>query len=63
HRAGLSTREALWEAFSSVITPVKEHQYEPAIYYGGNKPAFSVVPLNHLQGYTKETYATVSDCL
>lgn len=63
HRAGLPTREALWNAFNSVIAPVKEHQYEPAIYYGGNKPAFSVVPLNHLQGYTKETFATVSECL
>jgi predicted ribosome quality control (RQC) complex YloA/Tae2 family protein len=63
YRAGLPTREALWKAFQSVIHPVKEHQYEPAIYYGGTKPAFSVVPLLHLQEYTKETFPTVSECL
>lgn len=63
HRAGPPTRKALWEGFKSVINPVKEHQYEPAIYYGGNKPAFSVLPLHHLKGYTKETFTTVSECL
>lgn len=63
YRAGLPTRENLWNAFQQVVNPIKEHQYEPAIYYRENRAAFSVVPLDHLQEYTKKTYESVSQCL
>lgn len=64
YRAGLPTREALWKAFQSVVQPVKKNEYHPAIYFGGKKPAFSVVPLHHLEGtQQEETYETVSALL
>lgn len=62
-RTGLPTREALWKAFQSVMVPVAHHNYEPILYYGGKKPAFSVVPLHHLDETTKDTFPSVSACL
>ena len=45
------------------MIPVVHHDYQPTLYYGGKKPAFSVVPLHHLDETKKETFPSVSACL
>jgi len=60
HRAGLSTRENVWEAFRNVLTQLQEHRYEPAVY--GDAEDFHVVQLTH-RGEPQQNYATVSRCL
>jgi predicted ribosome quality control (RQC) complex YloA/Tae2 family protein len=62
HRAGLPTREAMWNAFFSVMEPALDHRYVPNITQGEEKTHFSVVALTHLAD-TAETFNTVSECL
>jgi len=60
HRAGLPTRENLWQAFTTVIGQLKEHRYEPAVY--GDTDDFHVIELTHRAG-PKQTFSSVSRCL
>lgn len=55
---------ALWTAFDSVMTAVRQHRYEPVIVEqdGTGKLFFSITPLTHITGIST-SYATPSDCL
>ncbi|QKG84705.1 fibronectin/fibrinogen-binding protein [Kroppenstedtia pulmonis] len=61
HRAGLGSREKLWDNFASVMTDIGNHQYHPTIVYQ-QKASFSVIPLTHLSGET-ESFPGISQCL
>lgn len=62
HRAGIGSREKLWEAFAEVISMLRQHQYQPQIVQTKEKAHFAVVPLTHLNGEAK-TFSTISQCL
>lgn len=62
-RAGLSTREALWEAFSTVREAIAAHHYRPSIVKTKEKEYFHVVELTHLQAETTTTFPSVQLCL
>lgn len=62
HRAGLTTQERLWNAFSTVMEQVKRHQYLPVVVETPAKSHFSVVALTHLDGQTR-SFPSVSTCL
>ncbi|WCK53046.1 NFACT RNA binding domain-containing protein [Aneurinibacillus sp. Ricciae_BoGa-3] len=62
YRAGLSTREALWKAFNTIMGPVKNNKYVPNIQFG-DKTAFSVIQLTQFTSGTNEVFGTVSECL
>lgn len=49
HRAGLGSRDQLWEAFSRLMEKAKNHEYAPAIMQTGKKTVFSVWPLSHME--------------
>lgn len=55
---------ALWTAFDGVMTPVRQHRYEPVIVEqeGTGKLFFAMTPLTHITGIST-SYATPSDCL
>ncbi|MDR6227164.1 Rqc2 family fibronectin-binding protein [Desmospora profundinema] len=61
HRGGIGDREQLWEAFSQVMTAIREHRYEPTLVHG-KKPAFAALPLTHLAG-ERESFDSISRCL
>ena len=63
HRAGLSTREAVWEAFSAVRDAIAQHHYRPAIAKTKEKENFHVVELTHLKADTTAVYPSVQRCL
>ncbi len=63
HRAGLATRDALWDAFSTVMAAVKRHNYHPVVVETPAKTYFSVVELTHLGDGRSTVYPTISSCL
>ncbi|WP_400163269.1 NFACT family protein [Brevibacillus sp. TJ4] len=63
HRARLSTREAVWEAFLAVRDAIASHRYQPSVVKTKDKEYFHVVELTHLQGGTSVSYDTVQQCL
>jgi predicted ribosome quality control (RQC) complex YloA/Tae2 family protein len=63
HRAGLATRETLWEAFSAVMNAVNRHQYRPVVVETPEKTHFHVVELTHLGSGNVTSFNTVSGCL
>jgi predicted ribosome quality control (RQC) complex YloA/Tae2 family protein len=63
HRAGLATRDSMWEAFSSVMHAVKRHDYQPVVVETPAKTHFSVVDLTHLTDGQSTSYPSVSSCL
>lgn len=62
HRAGIGSREQLWQTFAHWMTLARNHQYEPVITQSSSKSTFSPWPLFHLNGETK-TFHSMSDCL
>ncbi|MFM1650622.1 NFACT family protein [Brevibacillus sp. B_LB10_24] len=62
HRAGLPTREALWQAFSTLFRQIRLHDYAPTIVLTSDRAAFSVVELTHLNGESTG-FESVSGCL
>lgn len=56
--------DALWHAFDSVMTAVREHHYEPVIteQTSTGKLFFAMTALTHIEG-TSTTYPTPSACL
>lgn len=63
HRAGLTTREHVWEAFHQFFEQVKKDLYEPTIVQTKEKTAFSITSLTHLDGGELSTYDSISSCL
>ncbi|QQE75996.1 NFACT family protein [Brevibacillus composti] len=63
HRAGLPTREALWQAFSAVMQRASRHDYEPQIAITQEKASFHVFALTQLKGAEVSAYPSVSQCL
>lgn len=63
HRAGIPTREHIWQAFSELMEQVKTNQYEPVIVQTKEKTAFSITSLTHLAGGETGTYDSISQCL
>jgi len=63
HRAGLPTREALWEAFSRLMDDVRAHRYRPMrVRTETGKDAFAAVPLSCVAGEAI-TYDSISRLL
>lgn len=62
HRAGISTRDKLWEAFAQVMENAKQHAYAPTITKTAGKSLFSLWPLKHVSGESRH-YGTMSECL
>lgn len=62
HRAGIGSRERLWEAFSEVMSDIQNHRYHPNRVVQGGKTHFSVVDLTHLEGQ-RTSFPSVSGCL
>jgi predicted ribosome quality control (RQC) complex YloA/Tae2 family protein len=56
--------EFIWNAFSAIMTQIREHQYTPTLVTKkeNGKAYFSVVELTHLMGEV-ENFTTVSECL
>ncbi|WP_019120591.1 Rqc2 family fibronectin-binding protein [Brevibacillus massiliensis] len=62
YRAGLPTREALWQAFSVLFRRIRQHEYTPMIVLANDRAAFSVAELTHLSGESI-SFESVSSCL
>ena len=61
YRAGLVNRETVPQSFRKVVDQLQAHQYEPTLI-SGQKEAFYLLKLEHLQGESKE-YPTLSSLL
>lgn len=59
-----SDSQSLWQAFSEVMTAMRENRYEPVIVEqeATGKLFFAMTPLTHIKGMSK-SYATPSLCL
>lgn len=54
----------LYHQCSLFLDQVREGTFQPAIYYRNNEPQeFSSVPLTHLEGCTRQDFASVSEVL
>lgn len=62
HRAGLGSREQLWDAFKNVMKLAEEHKFKPSIKKTSTKTFFSPWPLYHLHG-EEHVFPSMSDCL
>mgnify|MGYP001393291215 CR=1 FL=1 len=62
-RARLSTREAVWEAFSGLRDAIAAHRYQPVIVKTKEKEYFHVVELTHLKDGTATFYPSAQFCL
>lgn len=63
HRAGLATRDSLWEAFSAIREDLFARRYTPMIVTTRDKSYFHVVELTHLEAEALTPYPTVQACL
>jgi len=63
HRAGLATRDSLWEAFSSIREDLLALRYSPTIVTTRDKSYFHVVELTHLQAESVMPFSTIQACL
>ncbi len=65
HRAGLPTRENVWNQFQQVMERIREHQYQPTIVTLDERSYFSVIALTHLSDGSAavEEFTSVSDML
>ncbi|MGE7271938.1 Rqc2 family fibronectin-binding protein [Brevibacillus panacihumi] len=63
YRAGLATRDSLWEAFSAIRDDLLAQRYTPMIVTTREKSYFHVVELTHLEAETLTSYPTVQACL
>ncbi|RNB79291.1 Rqc2 family fibronectin-binding protein [Brevibacillus panacihumi] len=63
HRAGLATRDSLWEAFSGIRDDLLAERYTPMIVTTRDKSYFHVVELTHLEPESLTPYPTVQSCL
>lgn len=63
HRAGLSTRDLVWEKFRQLIQEAKAHKYKPNIVQTKEKTAFSITPLTHLSEGAAASFDSISECL
>lgn len=61
-QAGLANRTTVPKTFLSIIQLLKEQKIKPAITINGQKESFYLLPLEHLQGETKE-FNSLSDML
>lgn len=52
-KAGLANRSTTPNAFTSVMSEFREHNYKPSITSGSDKEAFYLIPLEHLKGEAK----------
>lgn len=52
-KAGLANRTTIPNAFTSVMSELREHNYKPSITSGSDKEAFYLIPLEHLKGEAK----------
>ncbi|MBM7647190.1 putative ribosome quality control (RQC) complex YloA/Tae2 family protein [Bacillus ectoiniformans] len=62
HQCGLVTKETLPDAFFTVVSPLKEHQYEPVIIEQDQKSYFYLTNLTHLSG-DRKTFSNLSEML
>ncbi|KZE65813.1 hypothetical protein AWM68_05390 [Fictibacillus phosphorivorans] len=62
HRAGLSVKEEVADAFFEIMKPLSEQNYEPQMITNEKKEYFSVIPLNHVTGENR-LFDTVSKML
>lgn len=54
----------LFHQFEIYLSPIKEGDFSPAIYYDGREPKeFSALPLTHFSGYRREEYTSISNVL
>ncbi len=59
-----SNKEALWNAFSGLVTRVKDGDYEPVIVYNEDEPvAFSSIPLKMYGDLKQECFGDISKLL
>lgn len=59
-----SNKEALWNAFSELVTRVKDGNYEPVIVYDKEEPAaFSSIPLMMYNDLDQEHFQDISELL
>ena len=63
HRAGLATRDSLWDAFSAIREDLLAQRYTPMIVTTREKSFFHVVELTHLEAEALTPYPTVQACL
>lgn len=57
-------KEALWDAFSGLVTRVKDGNYEPVIVYNEDEPvAFSSIPLKMYGDLRQEYFGDISELL
>lgn len=61
-QAGLANRITVPKTFLSIIQFLKEQKIKPAITINGQKESFYLLPLEHLQGETKE-FTSLSEML
>ncbi|OEF99094.1 hypothetical protein BHF71_02615 [Vulcanibacillus modesticaldus] len=62
YRAGLPTKENLWNAFYDWMEKTNNHNYNPAIVVSKEKTDFSIFPLNHLSGETT-SFESINECI
>lgn len=59
-----SNKDALWDAFSGLVTRVKDGAYEPVIVYNEDEPvAFSSIPLKMYGDLRQECFGDISELL
>lgn len=62
-RAGLSTHQAVWDAFAGVRDAIAAHRYRPMIVKTKEKECFHVVELTHLKDGEVTSFSSVHACL
>lgn len=62
HRAGLSKREQLWQAFHTMMKQIEHHQYQPSIIESDGKKVFTVIPLTFIRGKV-QTFNSINHCI
>lgn len=65
HRAGLPTRENMWNQFQQVMERIRDHRYQPSIVTHDDRTYFSVIALTYLSegAASVENFTSVSDML
>ncbi|MGD7043624.1 Rqc2 family fibronectin-binding protein [Jeotgalibacillus proteolyticus] len=62
-RAGLSTKEALWEAFADLIDKLQNHLYEPSFMQNNDKDFYYLFPLQQYAEAKITAFHSLSEML
>ncbi|MDG5470231.1 NFACT RNA binding domain-containing protein [Jeotgalibacillus sp. ET6] len=62
-RAGLSTKEAIWDAFADLINKLQNHLYEPSFMQNKDKDFYYLFPLQQYPEAKKTSFQSLSEML